>query len=82
MVAERKPDAIILDLVMPKLDGFGVLERLQQNPETRAVPVVVLTARRLSGAERQSLSARAVPLLEKNVYSPRELRRLVDQALG
>jgi signal transduction histidine kinase/CheY-like chemotaxis protein/putative methionine-R-sulfoxide reductase with GAF domain len=81
-VAERRPDAIVLDLVMPKLDGFGVLERLQQNPETRAVPVVVLTARRLSGAERKSLSARAVPLLEKNVYSPGELRRLVDQALG
>jgi PAS domain S-box-containing protein len=81
-VAERKPDAIVLDLVMPKLDGFAVLERLQQDPETRTVPVVVLTARRLSAKERKSLKARVVSLLEKNVYSPRELRRLVDQALG
>lgn len=81
-VAERRPDAIVLDLVMPKLDGFAVLERLQDDPGTRLLPVVVLTARRLSAEEREALRRRAVSLLDKSSYSPQELRRLIHQALG
>ena len=81
-VAERRPDAIVLDLIMPKLDGFSVLERLQADEATRCIPVVVLTARRLSSEERVSLKERAVALLEKSDYSAVELRRLVNQALG
>ena len=81
-IAARRPDAIVLDLMMPKLDGFAVLERLQGDPETRRIPVVVLTARALVGAERSLLQRRAVSLLEKNDYSGAELRSLVQRALG
>jgi signal transduction histidine kinase/CheY-like chemotaxis protein len=81
-IATRPPDAIILDLMMPRLDGFGVLERLQANPRTRRIPVVVLTARRLSPEERRLLRQRMVTLLEKTTYSGQELRRLVENALG
>jgi CheY-like chemotaxis protein len=81
-IAAEKPDAIVLDLMMPKLDGFAVLERLQSDPETRRLPVVVLTARRLGAEERSLLKDRAVALLEKSEYSAAELRRLVRQALG
>ena len=68
--------------MMPKLDGFAVLERLQGDPETRRIPVVVLTARALLAAERSLLQRRAVNLLEKNDYSGEELRGLVQRALG
>src|SRR5207249_558195 len=44
----RRPDAVVLDLIMPRVDGFAVLDRLQADPETRLLPVVILTARRLS----------------------------------
>jgi signal transduction histidine kinase/DNA-binding response OmpR family regulator len=81
-IAARKPDVIILDLLMPGLDGFEVLERLQADPETKVLPVVVLTARSLSSSERELLRDRAVALLEKSAYSPPELRRLVDRALA
>jgi PAS domain S-box-containing protein len=81
-IAERRPDAVVLDLVMPGTDGFEVLERLQDDPTTRTVPVIVLTAKRLSGKERERLRRRAVSLLEKSVYSAAELRRLVHLALG
>jgi len=80
-IAARKPDAVILDLMMPGLDGFGVLERLQANPETKFLPVLVLTGKRLSSTERDVLRARAVALLDKNAYSPQELRRLIELAL-
>jgi signal transduction histidine kinase/CheY-like chemotaxis protein/HAMP domain-containing protein len=81
-IAARRPDAIVLDLMMPKLDGFAVLERLQGDPETRRIPIVVLTARALLAAERSLLQRRAVNLLEKNDYSGEELRGLVQRALG
>ncbi|MGH3035506.1 MAG: response regulator [Gaiellaceae bacterium] len=81
-VAARAPDAIVLDLMMPHVDGFDVLEHLQQDPETRSIPVIVLTARRLSADERTLLNERAISLLEKSAYSAGELRELVRKALG
>jgi signal transduction histidine kinase/CheY-like chemotaxis protein/HAMP domain-containing protein len=81
-VAEERPDAIVLDLVMPNVDGFAVLESLREKPETREIPVVVLTARTLTAEERHGLNQRAVALLEKTEYSAQELRRLVGRALG
>lgn len=44
MVVEYKPDLILLDLVMPKMDGFQVAVQLKQNPDTRKIPVVVVSA--------------------------------------
>jgi len=81
-ISARRPDAIVLDLIMPTLDGFEVLDRLQSDPQTRAIPVVVLTARQLTAHERATLNQRAVALLEKNDYSGAELRALVERALG
>jgi signal transduction histidine kinase/CheY-like chemotaxis protein len=81
-IAKQRPDALVLDLVMPLLDGFQVLERLQADPETRLLPVIVLTARRLSPEERAQLKERAVALLEKSAYSQKELRSLIDRALA
>jgi CheY-like chemotaxis protein len=40
----ERPHLILLDLKMPKVDGFGVLERLKQDPELRTIPIVVLTS--------------------------------------
>jgi CheY-like chemotaxis protein len=81
-IAAEKPDAIILDLMMPGLDGFHVLEQLQASDETRLLPVIVLTARQLSSNERARLRDRTVSLLEKSAYSPQELRRLVNRLLA
>ena len=84
LAAVRKeiPDAIVLDLVMPEMDGFEVLAELQRDPSTREVPVVVLTGKRLSPSERSLLRRRAVSLMEKNAYSSLELRSLIRAALG
>jgi signal transduction histidine kinase/DNA-binding response OmpR family regulator len=81
-VAERRPDAIVLDLLMPRVDGFEVLERLQADPETRTIPVIVLTAQRLSADERRTVTSRAAALLGKADYSAEDLRRLIANAVG
>ena len=44
MMAERVPDIVLLDVMMPGLDGFQVMEHMKKNPETEAIPVVLLTA--------------------------------------
>jgi len=82
LVAEEHPDLIVLDLLLPRLDGFGVLERLQADPTTRSLPVLVVTGRDLSSEDRRFLASRTDALLEKTRYSAGELRRLVGQALG
>jgi len=47
VATERLPDAIVLDAMMPVMDGHQVLRRLRANPETAAIPVIMLTARKL-----------------------------------
>jgi DNA-binding response OmpR family regulator len=43
--AEQRPDLVLLDVLMPKMDGFEVLQRLKADPETSNIPVIMLTAR-------------------------------------
>jgi twitching motility two-component system response regulator PilG len=45
-VSDISPDLILLDIMMPRMDGFEVLERLKGNPETAKIPVIMLTARK------------------------------------
>lgn len=44
-VASEKPDLVVLDVMMPYMDGFEVLQQLRKNPETRELPVIMLTAK-------------------------------------
>jgi CheY-like chemotaxis protein len=49
-IAQKRPDIILLDLLMPEMDGFAVIEHLQQDPQSRQIPVIVLTAKTLTAA--------------------------------
>ncbi|MBQ0043746.1 MAG: response regulator [Bacteroidales bacterium] len=44
MIAEKKPDLILLDLMMPGIDGFEVIQRLRANPETQDIHIIILSA--------------------------------------
>jgi DNA-binding response OmpR family regulator len=78
--ARQRPDAIILDVRMPLLDGFSVLARLKADPELRAIPVIMLTAR---GQERDILSGLQGGAADYVVkpFSLKELLARVDAAL-
>ena len=77
MIAEHQPDALVLDLAQPGSLGFGTIERLLARPETRGLPVVVLTSRALSASEDRFLKERSATCVEKREYSADELRKLV-----
>jgi CheY-like chemotaxis protein len=80
-IAERPPDIILLDLMMPGLDGFGVLEELQADPSRRDIPVIVLTAKTLTAEEAVMLERRTLTVVEKRGLERGPLLREVRRAL-
>ena len=73
-LAERQPNLILLDLVMPQLDGFGFMTQLRKNNAWRSIPVVVLTAKDLGPEERERLNGGVERILEKGAYGLDELK--------
>jgi CheY-like chemotaxis protein len=74
------PALILLDLMMPEMDGFEFLDAFNRNPEWRYVPVVVITAKQLTTAERGLLSVRTV--IEKGVSIDRDIAAIIGKAIG
>jgi signal transduction histidine kinase len=74
------PDVLVLDLMMPVLDGFGVLATIRADPLLAGLPVVVLTAKSLTEAERQFLSRSAVRVLQKGEHRLADVAALVLRA--
>ena len=73
IAARELPDLIILDLMMPGLDGFGVLDALQSNPETADISVIVVTAKELTPQEKSRLEGRIHSLMQKGSFLTDEL---------
>lgn len=80
-MAEHKPSLILLDLMMPGMDGFEFLGELRKNEAWQAIPVVVLTSKDLTPEERRLLNGNVEKILQKGAYGReallRELRRVV-----
>ncbi|HEV8624763.1 MAG TPA: response regulator [Acidimicrobiia bacterium] len=72
-VAEQRPSLILLDLLMPEMNGFEFLAELQTRPEWRSIPVVVVTAKDLTAEEHARLSGRVAEVLRKGAYTRERL---------
>jgi CheY-like chemotaxis protein len=77
LVRERRPGVVLLDLVMPDMDGFAVVEMLRGEPATSDVPIVVLTHKEMTRAERDRLGDRINHLAQKGELDRGELVALV-----
>jgi threonine synthase len=73
LVCRERPDIILLDLMMPGMDGFEVLEALKANEAVSDVPVIVLTAKELTAAEQERLSGQIEMLMQKGSFTHEEL---------
>lgn len=72
-VARRVPDAVILDLILPRVDGLGVLKKLRANPEHARIPVIVFTSNYLPNILEEAREAGANACLNKAEAGPNEL---------
>ena len=81
LIRQVWPHVIILDLMMPKVDGFAVLETVKADETTRSIPIIVVTAKDLSQEERDTLDSRVETWLQKGLYDQQELLADVAAAL-
>jgi signal transduction histidine kinase/CheY-like chemotaxis protein len=79
---ESQPDVILLDLMMPEMDGFQLVAELQKHPTWRRIPVIVVTARDLTVEERAQLNSGIETVLTKESFSPAQLIERVRQVVS
>ena len=77
----EQPDAILLDVMMPGLDGPTTFERLQADPSTRGIPVLLLTAK-VQSAERARFDSLGVQGVLSKPFDPMKLASQVAESLG
>jgi CheY-like chemotaxis protein len=85
-VAASHPELILLDLMMPEMDGFEFITKLRKRPDWRATPVIVVTAKDLTVEDRLQLNGYVEKIIHKGAYSQddllREVKELVVACVG
>ena len=81
-VNESKPGLILLDLMMPEMDGFEFAEKLRENKDWLDIPVVVITAKDLTKEDHQRLKGNVEAIMQKGSYSKNELLSEVGERIN
>jgi signal transduction histidine kinase/DNA-binding response OmpR family regulator len=85
-MGERTPGAILLDLMMPEMDGFEFVNALRAREAWRQIPVVIITAKDLTAVDHERLNGSVVQILQKGAYDQEQLladvRALVTASIG
>ena len=81
LIRSERPDIIVLDLIMPKLQGFDVLQVLKQDSITAAIPVIVLSSLTQEQDKQEALDLGAVAYFNKATFSLGELVKQVESTL-
>lgn len=81
-VKKGKPTLILLDIMMPKMHGFEVLDKLKANKETEKIPVIVLTNLASTQDAETALSKGAVKYIVKSEHTPKQIVDMVKEILA
>ncbi|MBI4730757.1 MAG: pyridoxal-phosphate dependent enzyme [Chloroflexi bacterium] len=82
LARKELPDLMILDLMMPEMDGFAVLDALRAKPETASIPVIVTTAKELTPEEKGKLKGQIQALMQKGDFLSDEFLEEVHTLIG
>jgi CheY-like chemotaxis protein len=82
IMGTSQPHLILLDLMMPVMDGFDFLTAMRAQPEWRHIPVIVVTAKDLTEEDRNRLAGRVEQVLEKNAYTREQLLERVRESVA
>jgi len=69
LALHRHPDLIVLDLMMPEVNGFDVVEALKNSPAAAAIPVIVVTAKEITPEDRERLNKDVLKIIEKSEFN-------------
>jgi len=75
-IEANRPDILLLDIIMPRLDGFGVIDRVRADPQTRDLPIIVISAKDLTADEAQRLKKTVASVMKKQGL---QSEKLVDE---
>lgn len=81
IISSERPDMVLLDLMMPELDGFGVIEAMKADKALRDIPIIVVTAQELSYSMRQQLAGQVQVLLQKGSFTDLDLLEDIIEVL-
>jgi DNA-binding response OmpR family regulator len=81
-IVGRRPDLVITDCQMPRLNGLELIERMRRHPETGNLPVLMLTAKGFELSQRELADKWRVLQVFGKPFSPRELLRRVEEIIG
>lgn len=81
VAAAQRPDAILLDVMMPDMDGLTTFQKLQENPNTQGIPVILLTAK-VQASDRRRYADLGIQAVISKPFNPLQLAEQVATALG
>jgi CheY-like chemotaxis protein len=81
-VRMNPPDLILLDLLMPEVNGFDVVTALNARPDTARIPVVVVTSKTVTAEDRAKLNYGTIPILEKSTIGRQQIVAEVRRAMS
>ena len=79
LAIEKHPDVIILDLMMPEVSGFDVVQQLRAHPEAMEIPVLIFTAKHLTAEDRQRLNSHIQAIASKSASGKEDLLRELER---
>ncbi|MCF7845452.1 MAG: response regulator [Candidatus Pacebacteria bacterium] len=80
-IKEVKPDIVLLDLILPGIDGFEVLERTKKDPEVAEIPIIILSNLGQKSEVERGLNLGAVDFLIKAHFTPAEIVRKIKEII-
>jgi signal transduction histidine kinase/CheY-like chemotaxis protein len=81
IIQQSRPDVVLLDLMMPHLDGFGVIEQLRSDPSTQELPIIVISAKELTDDESRKLRESVTFVMKKQGFDGERLVHEIKTAL-
>ncbi|MCL4265458.1 MAG: response regulator [Anaerolineae bacterium] len=82
VIAESKPDIVILDVMMPNMDGFTTCQELRSQPETATLPIILLSARSQTEAVQAGLESGADRYMTKPISKPELVQTITELLSG
>jgi signal transduction histidine kinase/DNA-binding response OmpR family regulator len=80
LAINSNPDLIILDLMMPKVSGFDVVEKLRAHPRAKGIPIIICSAKDITPEEKRELDGNVLAIMQKENYTKKDLLAAVKKA--